>query len=46
MDPDLLIPGPDTDSDPTIQVNPDPILNPHPGFWWPKNEEKFTAEIL
>jgi hypothetical protein len=31
-DPDLLIPGPDTDPDPAIQVNPDPILSPDPGF--------------
>jgi hypothetical protein len=29
LNPDLLIPGPDTDQDPAIQVNPDPFPNPN-----------------
>ncbi len=32
------------ESGPTFQVNPDPIPNPDPGFWWLKIEEKNTAE--
>jgi hypothetical protein len=40
VDPDWLIPGPDTDPDPAIQVDLDPVPNPDPGFWWPKTEEK------
>jgi hypothetical protein len=27
-------------ADPAFQVNPDPVADPDPGFWWPKNWRK------
>ncbi len=50
MDPDPDSLNPITYQDPAFQVNPDkdtdPVLNPDPGFWWPKIEAKNTTEYF